>query len=126
MKGLFLQYERSWKEEGPLFSLKVIVIKIWFKKLSSEIPQELLQTTLKFILYLFHYFNLFPYPYFVSWLQSCTVKYISQEFHIFNFSYLHIEPEPDLIIKNISSLANLKFTNQIWIYKIKRFCILNS
>ena len=37
----------------------------------------------------------------------CTVQYISQECDNFNFSYLHIEPEPGLIFKNISSLANL-------------------
>ena len=43
----------------------------------------------------------------ISWFPSCIVKYISQECHNFDFSYLHMEPEYGLIFKNISSLENL-------------------
>ena len=34
-------------------------------------------------------------------------QYISQKYHNFNFSYLHMEPESGLIFKNISILGNL-------------------
>ena len=54
----------------------------------------------------------------ISWFPSCTVKYISQERHNFNFSYLHMESESGLIFKNISSLANLSSHSS--------FCILSS
>ena len=51
---MFLQDDESWKEKGTLLLLKVIVTKMWFTKLSQEICQELLQTTLSFILNVFH------------------------------------------------------------------------
>ena len=42
-----------------------------------------------------------------SWFPSFTVKYILEKSHNFNFSYLHMEPESNLIVKSNSSLANL-------------------
>ena len=50
-----------------------------------------------------------------SWFRSCTVKYINQKCHNFNFSYLHKKPEFGLTFKNLSSWAN-SFMNQILIY----------
>ena len=66
--------------------------------------QELLQITLNLI------FNFFLYGILSqksSWFPSCTVKYISQECHDFNFSFLDMEPQFSLILKKISTLANL-------------------
>ena len=54
-KREFLQDEKFWKEENALFLFKVIFTKICFIKFSLEISQELLPTTLNFIL---NFFNL--------------------------------------------------------------------
>ena len=56
-----------------------------------------------------------------SWFPSCTVKYISPAYHKFNFSHLHMEFEPGLIFKIISSLANLNLRT-----KFEGFSIVNS
>ena len=53
-KKMFLQDEKFWKEEGTLFLFKVILTKICFTKFSLEIFQELLETSLNFILNFFH------------------------------------------------------------------------
>ena len=50
MLELFLQDGKPWIEKGTLFSLKVMVTKMCFTKFWSKISQELLQTTLNFIL----------------------------------------------------------------------------
>ena len=49
-KELFLQVEQSWKEEGTLFLLKIIVTKMCFPKFWLKISPELLKATLNFIL----------------------------------------------------------------------------
>ena len=49
-KELFLQDDKFWKEEDSLFLLKVIFTKMFFKKFSLEISQELLPTRLNFSL----------------------------------------------------------------------------
>ena len=60
-----------------------------------------------------------------SWFPSWTVKYISQECHDFNFSYLHIEPESDFIFKNIFSLANLNSpTKFVFIFQLLHIKVL--
>ena len=56
-----------------------------------------------------------------SWFSSCTVKYISPERHNFHFSNLHMESEPCLIFKIISSEANLNLRT-----KFESFSIVNS
>ena len=72
-----------------------------FTTFSLEIFQELLQITLIFVLFI----TLSEKS--ISWFPWCTIKYILQESHNFNFSCLHMEPESDLSFKIISSLANL-------------------
>ena len=56
-----------------------------------------------------------------SLFPSCTVKCITPECHNFNFWYLHVESEPGLIFKVISSLANLNLRT-----KVQSFSIANS
>ena len=71
---------------------KVIVTKICFTRFSPGLFKELLVSTLNSS----------------SWLLPCTVKYISQDCHRFDFS------SSGLVFKNTSSLKKFKFTNQIW------------
>ena len=104
-KIAFLQDEKFSKEEGTLFLLKVIFTIMCLTKFSPKISPELLQTTLNFILHIFSFVTLSQKS--RLWFPTSTVKYISQECHNCNFSYLHMELESGLIFKNVIILANL-------------------
>ena len=78
-------------------------MKMCFTNFLHEISHEMLQTTLNFIV---NVFNLeFYQKQSSSWFLSCTIKYVLQDCHNSNFSYLHMEPETSLIFKIKSSLA---------------------
>ena len=49
-----------------------------------------------------------------SWFPSCTVKYISQECHNFNYSYLHMQSKHGLFFKILSKVVKL-YLNYIWL-----------
>ena len=94
--------------------LYVILNKMCFTIFSPKISQELLQTTLKFILHFFHWELYHKNQVYGSHHAP------SNTFHksVIILSYLHIDPESTLIFKNITSVANLEslakfeFTNQ--------------
>ena len=108
------------KGKGTLFLYKVIVTKMCFTKLSPEISHELLQTTLNFIINVFHLEFYYKNQLHGS-NQVPSNIFHHQSRHNFNFSYLPMESEPGLIFKIISSWANLNLRT-----KFESFSIANS